>query len=410
MKKIFFILFLVQVLYPQENLNISALAKSNASLFPLNLGNKWYYQVGSTRDENYGIIKEVTDTLSNGFREITCKNFYRAYTTITKEYWGYIDGKFYNNTSPSIKEERIFYNSNIVRDSCIGAFQGTGGWRTCLQPIEYKVFDITGNAQKYIYEAGDHTCNCGSTSIAIVLSQIGIVRTWYFYDYYNQGGSWKDSTILIGMYKDGEFLGDSIFANPYRTSSPVSPWNGSGGLFLTVTLQWKKAVGVISYRLQVSKDTSFSNPVIDEHRLTDTMKIIGPLEPITIYYWRVGTLSDNGKEYWSSAFLFETYNPLGPSRTMFTLNQNFPNPFHSTTKIKYSIKTIGQDSSYYYGWPVQIKVYDILGKEVLTLVDGEKSAGSYEVNFDGSNLSAGIYFYKLQCVSLVEVKKIIILK
>jgi hypothetical protein len=59
---------------------------------------------------------------------------------------------------------------------------------------------------------------------------------------------------------------------------------------------------------------------------------------------------------------------------------------------------------------VTLKVYDVLGNEVTTLVNEEKPAGSYEVKFDASGLSSGIYFYKLQSGSLVETKKMILMK
>jgi hypothetical protein len=59
---------------------------------------------------------------------------------------------------------------------------------------------------------------------------------------------------------------------------------------------------------------------------------------------------------------------------------------------------------------VTLKVYDVLGKEVETLVNEEKPAGQYEVNFDASNLSNGVYFYKIQTGSFVKTKKMILLK
>ncbi len=85
----------------------------------------------------------------------------------------------------------------------------------------------------------------------------------------------------------------------------------------------------------------------------------------------------------------------------FSLVQNYPNPFNPTTKIEYSIP----HQSF-----VILKVYDILGREVVTLVNEEKAAGNYNVAFDGSALSSGVYFYKIQTGNFVEVKKMILLK
>jgi hypothetical protein len=85
----------------------------------------------------------------------------------------------------------------------------------------------------------------------------------------------------------------------------------------------------------------------------------------------------------------------------FSLEQNYPNPFNPSTAIRYQVS--GSSN-------VSLKVYDVLGNEVATLVNEEESAGSYEVNFNAAGLSSGIYFYKLQAGILVETKKMILLK
>ena len=85
----------------------------------------------------------------------------------------------------------------------------------------------------------------------------------------------------------------------------------------------------------------------------------------------------------------------------FNLHQNYPNPFNPTTKIKYQISTESLTS---------LKVYDILGKEVVILVNEKKQPGVYEVNFNAISLSSGIYFYKLQSGSFIETKKMMLLK
>jgi hypothetical protein len=89
----------------------------------------------------------------------------------------------------------------------------------------------------------------------------------------------------------------------------------------------------------------------------------------------------------------------------FYLSQNYPNPFNPTTKIKFVIPK----SSF-----VNLKVFDVLGREVATLVNEEKSQGEYEVEFSAkggaSQLSSGIYFYKLQTENFSSTKKMIYLK
>jgi len=93
----------------------------------------------------------------------------------------------------------------------------------------------------------------------------------------------------------------------------------------------------------------------------------------------------------------------------FTLYQNYPNPFNPSTKIKFSIPSViasGAKQSQF----ITLKVYDVLGNEMTTLVNEEKEPGTYEVNFDASSLTSGMYFYTLQTGNYSETKKMIFLK
>ena len=87
--------------------------------------------------------------------------------------------------------------------------------------------------------------------------------------------------------------------------------------------------------------------------------------------------------------------------TSFKLLQNFPNPFNPSTKIKYSIPA----QSF-----VTLKVYDLLGREVATLVNEEHTAGNYEAEFNGKDLPSGVYFYQLKANEYVETKKMVLLR
>ncbi len=85
----------------------------------------------------------------------------------------------------------------------------------------------------------------------------------------------------------------------------------------------------------------------------------------------------------------------------FQLNQNYPNPFNNSTVIKYSIPQEGL---------VTLKVYNLLGEEVARLVNDIKQTGNYEVSFDATDLTSGIYFYRLNAGDFIETKKMILLK
>ena len=87
--------------------------------------------------------------------------------------------------------------------------------------------------------------------------------------------------------------------------------------------------------------------------------------------------------------------------TEFSIDQNYPNPFNPVTTINYSIP----NTQY-----TVLKIYDIAGKEVMTLVNETKPAGRYQVKFDGSNLGSGVYFYKITAGNFSAVKRMILIK
>jgi hypothetical protein len=83
------------------------------------------------------------------------------------------------------------------------------------------------------------------------------------------------------------------------------------------------------------------------------------------------------------------------------LSQNYPNPFNPSTKINFAIPTSGL---------VRLKIFDMLGREVESIVNKEMTAGSYTVDFDASRLATGIYFYKLISGGFIETKKMVLVK
>lgn len=85
----------------------------------------------------------------------------------------------------------------------------------------------------------------------------------------------------------------------------------------------------------------------------------------------------------------------------YQLEQNYPNPYNPSTKINYQIPELSF---------VTLKVYDVLGDEITTLINEEKSVGNYEVEFDGSALTSGVYFYQLRAGGFVQTKKMVLLK
>jgi len=94
-------------------------------------------------------------------------------------------------------------------------------------------------------------------------------------------------------------------------------------------------------------------------------------------------------------------NNHNPLPTEFKLFQNYPNPFNPATKIRWQLPVSS--------WQT-LKIYDVLGNEIVKLVDEYKPAGSYEIEFNASSLPSGVYFYKIHAGSFVQTKKMILLK
>jgi hypothetical protein len=93
----------------------------------------------------------------------------------------------------------------------------------------------------------------------------------------------------------------------------------------------------------------------------------------------------------------------------FYLFQNYPNPFNPSTKIRYSIPSVIATEAK-QSQLVTLKVYDVLGNEVATLVNEEKPAGTYEIEFSADGLASGMYLYRLQAGSFIQTKKMILIK
>ncbi|MBZ0198675.1 MAG: T9SS type A sorting domain-containing protein [Ignavibacteriaceae bacterium] len=93
----------------------------------------------------------------------------------------------------------------------------------------------------------------------------------------------------------------------------------------------------------------------------------------------------------------------------FSLEQNYPNPFNPSTKIKFTLPSPSQGEGPRVR-SITLKIYDILGCEITTLINKELAPGNYEVEFNGSSLASGVYFYRLEAGSFIQTKKMILLR
>ena len=194
--------------------------------------------------------------------------------------------------------------------------------------------------------------------------------------------------------------------------SPVS----LTGVPRNAKLIWHSSESATSYGLQIASDSAFSTLVLDLS-VTDTMMKSFPLEANKKFYWRVNAANARDTSEYSVTASFTTGSTIEAVENheefpvAFQLAQNYPNPFNPSTLITYQVPAVSH---------VSLKVYDVLGKEVATLVNETKEAGKYSVQLSMNNcqLISGVYFYTLTAVrkdggqtgTTIETKKCVVMK
>ncbi|MBS1517573.1 MAG: T9SS type A sorting domain-containing protein [Bacteroidetes bacterium] len=272
-------------------------------------------------------------------------------------------------------------------------------------------------------------------------------------------GNFSDTSVIIDkpFILKTDFSGNSIWFNSndllkYHYTSSIVQTNDNGffvggsinrsmlmkfdfnGIF-----QWKKIYDSLHY----GECTYIINTTDSGYAFTGTWDSLNNLD----YYVRLYKLDSNGNEIFRKSFGFndndvgynicqtkdsgfaiigirdnfqngDIYiiktdklgyaNPIvsinnlsNSSIPNFQLSQNYPNPFNPKTIISYKLQ---------FGGFTKLKIFNALGHEIITLVNKKQNAGSYEIEFDGSNISSGVYFYKLETEKFIQTKKMLLIK
>jgi agmatine deiminase len=199
------------------------------------------------------------------------------------------------------------------------------------------------------------------------------------------------------------FISHSALRNTNNTTQPYE-----------VKAYIKTKSGVASARVMWSKDTSLGFTQLNMTNIGDTFRANIPAQPLgTKIYYYISATSVSGRTVTKPLpaprgniqFLVTTTVGITPAGTnipnSFALHQNYPNPFNPVTKIKFDLP----QSSF-----VTLKIYDISGREVLTITSAQLNSGSYSYEWNASSYSSGIYFYKLEAKDFTSVKKMILIK
>jgi hypothetical protein len=264
---------------------------------------------------------------------------------------------------------------------------------------------------------------CSNCPASAIMKADKYNNIWAFFTYYNdtvntglyysknEGVSWTKTSFpyqVNALYMDNDYIFLSSVNGLYKidtrelpvelTSFTASIKDGKP------CLNWNTATEINnsgfeiqrSYDKKVWNNVGFvkgmgttANPA--EYVFVDNM----PGQTGTVYY-RLRQVDFNGDASLSNEVEVNLNKELS-----YCLEQNYPNPFNPSTNISYSLP----NDSY-----VSIKVYDVLGKEVMTLVNENKKAGTYKININCSNLNSGVYFYTMKAGNTAQTKKFILMK
>jgi len=232
---------------------------------------------------------------------------------------------------------------------------------------------------------------------------------WVELSYFStdEGNSWIEiaDTAFTGI-SAVHVLGNLLFAS--NTNGIIkSIDNGINWTYASTGFPGGVVTRIISYNGKLIAAGSFgvyfsANNGDNWHSLSQGLPAVTAVKDITIKDgWLYAAVYTSSIWKRDISMLSETEKTSNDLPDNFGLLQNYPNPFNPSTMIRYSIPQWSN---------VTLKVYDILGKEITTLVNEEKSAGFYEINFNASQLASGIYYYQLKADNFIETRKLMLIK
>ena len=350
----------------------------------------------------YDEANDITNWTSTGGWNITTTKFVSAPTSFTDS----PGGSYTNNVTSSLR-----YNNQVGLTNVLGAVLEFDTQWAIETDWDYGQIQLsTNNGTTWISLTGQYT-NPGTGSFQPSGEPL----------YDGTQSTWLHESIDISAYADQQITlrfyfrtdGSQTFDGWYVDNVKVSVYSGiipvelvsftSSIINNSVNLNWITATELNNSGFDIEKsiDNSTWNKIgfvdgngtsteIHNYSFADQTPFVG-----TSYYRLKQIDFDGTTEY--SNIIEVTFGAISE----FALDQNYPNPFNPSTKINYSIKEKSN---------VELKIFDLLGSEIATLVNEEKSPGNYEVSFDASFLSSGVYLYTIKAGSFVQTRKMLLMK
>ena len=292
--------------------------------------------------------------------------------------------------------------------------KSTWGYGDPSQPTVNAEFSAATHLRGTLAAARDANINSANSQFYIcVAPQPGLDGQYTIYGHVTSGMNYADTIVLqprdandcpllkIEMFVTYTGSNDTLPTNPTLNS----PADGSQNVPSVKQLKWNKASDDIMYHLEVSIDSLFATTFKVVNAAVNYNTVVG-LQGSTKYYWRVKATNGGSWSGYSPVWNFSTtMNAAVPDLAFeamgYRLYQNVPNPATGQTAIKYAVPGKGN---------IQIRLFDMAGNDIATLLDEEKIKGEYQVMFDLGKYAAGTYFYLMQAGDSYAVKKLIIEK
>jgi hypothetical protein len=364
---------------------------------PLQIGNQWHYAPGLVPSNYYAAI--ATDTVfinNNKYFKIEYWNpdssilYWTHYDRIEGDslYYSYINGRdnlVFNFNWP---DNFIYSTPSSIDSNCID-----------LMLVLRNPGQVWGVLTDLYTVFGGFYCT-GMIDTAWTLSSLTYSK--YF------GGINARDGVLVGALINGVTYG-TLYPLPVELLSFSSSVNDND-----ITLSWITATETNNSGFEIQRNTPLNPLSRGEAEGRDVWENIGfvngsgtTTETKTYsykdenlaagkYQYRLKQIDFDGTFEYSNIIEAEILPPA-----KFSLEQNYPNPFNPSTKISWQSPVSSHQT---------LKVYDMLGNEIMTLVNEFRIAGKYEVEFNASTLASGLYFYQIKCEGLTQTKKMILIR
>ena len=307
------------------------------------------------------------------------------YTNVI-EIWNEASGAYNNDIVRAWLEAAPNRNYYLAGQEWLGANNGYTDSAYAAGTFEYDILGIDSSFNDISYDGTE-----GQDIPSLVMPQAGTMFGQPLVDLFNSIPGPPDSMMYFPTYVTGnDNWQDAFHAVSLINVDMMVETRGIGGVPAVRTLPT-----MVHNTLTAGNKVVFA--AYDPIALTT-----GTDSSFAYYYWVGGDTSNSVyqalKWFGIPTGVSETGNPLP---TEFSISQNYPNPFNPSTTITYTIPEASR---------VTLKVYDILGEEVATLVNEDKGVGNYQVNFDASKLASGMYIYTITAGNYTATKKMMLLK